>query len=186
LHKGIAMSESITVPVTLHRTEAWLLNERLKTGRNVPEEIIVHVDPATLSEDARAVWLKAAGGLYRQLVTLGYYQDYTLATTHVGRGRIDLVCNHHTPGPGDVSAAILAAVASLESKKAQDAAKRAESAQREAEEKALREAREAIMRAARETLADELAALTKERDYYRSEAKKLQAEIDAAEEVETD
>lgn len=144
-----------TIPVTVHRSAAWLAAERLKTGRNVPEYVSVQVDPAKISEAARGAWLEMGGGEYREVKCVGYSRDYQLSCTYSNwdRGCEYIYVDATSPGndPESIGVALLNAVAKVRALREENE-----------REVASREAKEAAKAEARALLADEFAAKDKE------------------------
>jgi uncharacterized membrane protein len=171
-----------TYTVFIHRSKEWLQAIRLKTGRNVPEEIQVEVDPATLSEDARAIWLEAGADMYQTFYKLGYYQNHEgVSCNYCGWGSIQFVIDTETPTPVQISATIVAARAEVRAMKEKADQERAKQNAEEVEKKRLADETNKRQADAREILKEELAKLTKERDYYKAETARLKEAIDAEE-----
>lgn len=149
------------IAITIVRSKEWIAEARLKTGENVPEDVSVEIDVASLSEASRAVILKAGGGRYYDFKKLNHDRDYDIEP-YGSYGSIPLRANVSEPTAADVDLAIANALAELaEEKAAKEKADAERLAQQEAERIA-KEADNAAKAAARELLADEIAAKDRE------------------------
>ncbi len=144
--------------IMITRSEDWVRNQRLARGENVPVAIQVAVDPASLSEAAREVWLQAGSGKYTDLEYLRYNSGYEISQ-HGGYGQEDITIDEDAPTPAQIGVAMIVASLRVERKR-QEADQR--KAERQADERAKQEeqkAKDAAIKVAREVLAPMLTQL---------------------------
>lgn len=143
--------------VTLTRSKQWVLAERVNSGTNVPDTVVVDVDPASLTVDSRRAVLEAAGGKYPdEIGCLAYNQEFEVRAGTYGYGVARFDCDTHNPTPEDAANAIESALCKIEADRKEHQrleAERNAERQRKAEEKAERDRK---LAEARELLADDL------------------------------
>ena len=121
------------ITVTVHRSEQWVKDQRIARGENVPTEIKVDVEVASLSQEVRVAILKSNwNGNYCNVTDIVYDRDYAVCSSGWGREHIEI--DSDQPNAEDINNAFLAALARIEAKKAQYAT---EKAAREVRERAL-------------------------------------------------
>lgn len=96
--------------ITVYRSKSWIAEQRLRTGRNIPESIQIPVDPARVSEQCRKVWLKLCDGKYGNLELIGYDKNGGLISSYCGWGKEHITVDLASPTPEQISSAIVAAV----------------------------------------------------------------------------
>lgn len=105
-----------TINITVTRSNNWVAARRLATGRNVPGTVAVPVDPADLSERARAILLQSWGGSYADCHRIRYDQGYCInpySTYGSEAFRVDA----DLPTTAEIDAAIIAAADAIAAKK---------------------------------------------------------------------
>lgn len=146
------------INVTITRSKEWVQAQRLATGENVQESLVVPVEAHELSIPARKVILERCGGVYCDIGSIAFSQDGSV-TSNNGYGRDYFLIDSYSPTVAEISEAICAARHRVyEWKENRDA----EVAEREAEKarvQAEKAERGAAVTAARELLADEISAM---------------------------
>ena len=155
----------MNVTFAVYRSAEWVAGQRLACASNVPERMDVEIEIGQLSAEARAVLLKYSGGEYLP-ITLGLKTDEVYRPNRyagvgsAGQFRLDAA----EPTAEQIDAAILAASALIDAKRAQYiAAEEERRIEREAEA-AQAEAKKAKVAEAKTLLAVDLA----ERDEFKS------------------
>lgn len=156
------------VNITVKRSKAWVAAQRLETGTNVPEEVVVPVQACDLSHESRKVLLQAGNGGYPSTFAGNFNESHAWKDDGWRSfGRIDLMVDDVAPSPAQIDAAILAADARLQAKRTEWEAlkesQRQEAARKQAEEDRKAEARE-LVKAELDALKAERDQLKKKRD----------------------
>lgn len=144
-----------TIKINVKRSEEWVLAQRLARGTNVAESVTVDVNPAELSEAARAVILAQEGGAYRDLHWISHNCQYEI-TMNSSYGREYLVVDADSPTVAQIDAAILAAAQRIDAKREEAKLRAEENARANAKREEEKAARKAKLAEARQLLADEL------------------------------
>lgn len=172
------------IQVTVYRSQKWLNAVRLETGEDVPESINIEVSPADLSIEARKIILGSNG--YQNVRVMYYTRKYEINFGGGEGGREHVMVDADMPQPQQISDAIVAAAARIETKRL-----KAEAEKRQCEEAAARElaektALENRKDEARKLLADELDALRRELDAANERIAELEAIDDDADDDSDD
>lgn len=117
------MSE--TIKVTVHRSDAWVREQRIATGRNVPEYVSVEVPVAELSLETRRKIIAVAGS-YGSIHNVSYDSNFKVLDFQFGRhGRKRLTVDAEVPTAAQVDEAILAAFAAIDADREEDVREKA-------------------------------------------------------------
>ncbi len=106
------------ITITIARTDSWVAEQRLKTGRNVSACVDCAVDPATLSEESRKILLMIGRGTYAGASRIYYDKDCTITSQYGGYGHVNFYFDGDTPTPEQIDKAIRDAAAIIASKRA--------------------------------------------------------------------
>ena len=122
-----------TINVHVTRSAEYIRAARVASGENVSERIIVPVELGALSPQCRVALLDYFGGSYQQhLFGLSYTSDFEVRR-HGTYGSAEIRIDSDAPTVDEVEAAIWAAFAAVEEKKAKH---ELETAEREAKDQA--------------------------------------------------
>lgn len=146
-----------TVNLRITRTPAWVAQQRLETGDNVPEHIVRPVDVAQLSLESRRVLLECGGGSYSTSseAFLSFDSNYKpICGSYFGR--CDVIVDSYEPTVEQIDAAIQAAMAKLAAMRAEQEQRQRAFEAEKAERERARAAQAAAIAQARELLSDEL------------------------------
>jgi hypothetical protein len=167
LRKG----ENMKINVMIRRSEKWIKDQRLATGENVPNDIVVGVETSELSIECRQRLIDYRGA-YHDTDKLHFGNDYKPYAIG-GYGGIYYCVDSASPTINEVDAAICDAFTELYARRAEflaaEEARNTENARIAAEKEAhLRKFSEA-----RELLKSELDSLKSERDRLRQHKDEL-------------
>jgi hypothetical protein len=125
-----------TINVTVHHSDEWVKEQRLLTGENLPDSVIIIVKPADLSLEVRKVLLNDWSCKYDDVRAIGYSRDWDIYPNYNNWGSERIFIDSHKITPQDVDAAILIAIGRIKDKKIrQELEEKKEKAEQEAKAK---------------------------------------------------
>lgn len=163
----------MNINVTITRSNEWVKAQRLATGDNVPNEVVVSVDPAGLSVDVRKRLIDWMGS-YGDIKKLPFDNTFN-PNQYANYGTIPFVVNEMIPSREQIDAAIATAFSELDQKRAEYLAAKQEREEQQAAEKAEKAEKAQRLTEARTLLADEIGKLTAERDKLSQQRDELSA-----------
>ena len=163
----------MNINVTITRSNKWVKAQRLATGDNVPNEVVVSVDPAGLSVDVRKRLIDWMGS-YGDIKKLPFDNTFN-PNQYANYGTIPFVVNEMIPSREQIDAAIATAFSELDQKRAEYLAAKQEREEQQAAEKAEKAEKAQRLTEARTLLADEIGKLTAERDKLSQQRDELSA-----------
>ena len=146
------------ITIHIHRTAAWVREQRLATGENVPDKGDVQIDPAALPREVREIIIGPDG--YTDVDGLFYHADFVFYTVKDnGRMGAKILVDDPSTTTTQIAEAIMAAFRWIEDKRADYIKERDRRQANEDAAVAAKLDRERALAAAREVLATEFEAL---------------------------
>ena len=159
----------MAITIAIHHTAAWVREQRLATGSNVPTQINVLVDPADLPREIREIIMTPDG--YQDVDGLIYNKEYLTDCRRTQiHGRARIMVDDAAPTNVHIAEAIMSAFRWIEDQRAAYIIERDRRQANEDAAAAAKLARERALAGARELLASEL-------DDFRSKIIEQQEEI---------
>ena len=108
------------------RSTRWCKQQAIATGQDHHEREEVHVDPADLALEAREILVGLSNtGLYPgDIHAIGYHRDWSRTVNYSGWGSQSFKIDRNHPTTDEISAAIIAASAEIDSKQAAENAEK--------------------------------------------------------------